>query len=268
MDKVLGDKEIPRVCFLPWVGEFGWYIMNHVKRVHGYKSPYKIACIKKGHECLFPTVNEFFYNWADIPPSKKAGVSKNPRKAALKTKLREKYNNVIFADPQDTSWAEKKSLAKFKFIPKPSGRHDFKVDVAIAPRRRKVDPLRNYKHWQRLVDRLTKRGYSVAACGTKTESFELEGLSARSWDYTDVDTDVEIFNSAKIVISQDSGLAYLAMLCGRPIIILGPCQKDVIELHRNEEAFIRYIRTQEGPHRAFDKIMELINENNCNFPGS
>ena len=34
------------VCFLPWASEFGWYVMNHVKRVHGYNHPNKIACIK------------------------------------------------------------------------------------------------------------------------------------------------------------------------------------------------------------------------------
>jgi len=58
------------------------------------------------------------------------------------------------------------------------------------------------------------------------------------------------------------------MLCGRPIIIIGPCQKDVIELHRNQEAFIKYVRTQEGPHKAFNEIMETINEYDCHFPGS
>ena len=76
--KVLGlgehQPKTEYVCFLPWWGEFGWYIMNHVKRVHGYNHSKKIVCIKFGHECLFPSAHDFYYDWPVVPDIKKAGV--------------------------------------------------------------------------------------------------------------------------------------------------------------------------------------------------
>jgi hypothetical protein len=259
--KVLGlDLNPPKVCFLPWVGEFGWYIMNHVKRIHGYNSQHKIACIKRGHECLFPTVAEFFYDWQDIPPDKKAGVSKNPHEEELKARLRDKFGDVLFANPQDTSWEEKTSLANFTFKPVPLHNHNFSVDVVIAPRHRRIDPNRNYKNWQKLANRLGKLGYAVAACGTQKESFNLRGV-IRSWNYIDVDTDVEIINKAKVVIVQDSGLAYLAMLCDKPLIIIGNCQKDVINAHRDRKTFIRYASTHVSSPPVLDTVIAITKKN-------
>jgi ADP-heptose:LPS heptosyltransferase len=241
--------------------------MNHVKRIHGYNSPYKIACIKKGHECLFPTVKEFFYDWQDIPPNKKAGISRNPHEDELKERLRTKYGDIPFAYPQDTSWEEKTSLARFTFKPKSLHNRGLSADIVLAPRHRKIDAHRNYKNWQKLTNRLKKRGYIVAACGTKNESVSLIGAK-KAWRHIDVDSDVEFINSAKVVITQDSGLAYLAMMCERPIILIGHCQRKVINAHRNKDVFIEYVSTSAGSPPVISKILEIIDAHDCNFPGS
>ena len=224
------------VCFLPWMGEFGWYIMNHVKRVHGYNHLKKIVCIKRGHECLFPTASEFYYNWKDvIPDHKKAGVGKPKEKLEerIKEEILAQYGDVTFLSPQDTSWAEKTSLAEYHFVPENKLNYGLKVDVVITPRKRKLDAQRNFQHWQRLVNALIAKGLSVGACGHVNSSYtDIRGLKYRSWDYTDVDSDVEMIKKAKVVVSQESGLAYLTMLCEKPLFIIDIPHYDVANKHR------------------------------------
>ena len=184
-------------------------------------------------------------------------MSKNPYKEDLKDVLLERYgDDITFADPQDTSWAEKKSLAAFTFKPQPANNHNFDIDIAITPRCRQIDPVRNYKFWQSIVDELSSRGYRVAACGTAEESFDLNGLAVRSWDYIDVDSDVEIFNTSRVVITQDTGLAYLAMLCERPIIMIGPYDPSIIILHHPQDVPIRHIK----PPEIVQKVVEATEE--------
>lgn len=240
-NRILGlDKFKPKtdyVCFMPWLGEFGWYIMNHVKRIHGYNHPNKIICIKKGHECLFPTAKHFFYDWEDVPDTQKAGVGVVSAAEAeiIKEKVTRQFgsSSITFISPSDTSWEEKTSLAHFHFNPKPLENHGFQTDVVIAPRKRRIDRLRNLTCWQKLIDRLTAQGLTVSACGNLEASVtDLSGLKYKSWDYTDVDSDVELIQSAKVFVGQESGLMYLAMLCEKPLFILDNYHSEIAEKHR------------------------------------
>lgn len=247
--KVLGlGKHQPKtewVCFLPWASEFGWYIMNHVKRVHGYNHPKKIVCVKKGHECLFPTASEFWYHWADdVPDANKGGVVSYKHNHQVKKWVMGQYGeNVTFINPTDTGWPEKTSLAKHTFVPKPKGKHDFDIDVVITPRFRQIDTTRNYpKQWQEIVNLLVSMGLRVGVCGTKALSTTIEGAQYYSWDYTDVDTDIEMILSSKLVISQETGLAYLTMMCKKPLIIIDNCHTNVANAHRDPDVYFCNIK--------------------------
>lgn len=246
--RVLGlEEHQPKtewVCFLPWVSEFGWYIMNHVKRVHGYNHPKKIVCIKPGHACLFPTAEEFFYDWTDtVPDYHKGGIVKYQYNEAVKKIITKRYGeDVTFISPSDTSWPEKTSLAHHTFIPKPRLNHDFDIDVVVTPRLRNLDKTRNYpKQWQDIVNRLKQAGLKVAVCGAKGTSVNIKGAQYYSWNYTDVDTDVEMILKSKIVLSQESGLAYLTMMCKKPLIIVDNCHRHVADKHRDPDVYFNNI---------------------------
>ena len=75
----------------------------------------------------------------------------------------------------------------------------------------------------------------MGAIGHEGTSFsDLHGLSYKSWDYIDVDSDVEMIRNCQVVVGQESGLAYLTMLCEKPLFIIDIAHKDVADEHRNE----------------------------------
>lgn len=225
--------------FLPFRGEFGWYLFTYVKRIHGDPSPNKIVCCKRGHECLFPTATDFFYDWQDIADSIKAGIYTD---FSHEKELRERIANQFqlpdeteWSSPSANGWHDKHDYANNIFIPKSLLPHDLKADVVITPRHRQMDSQRNWtqENWQYVVDRLNENNISVAVCGAKDSSFDLENVKYKSWDYLDVDSDVELMNNANLVIVQESGLQYLSFLCQRPTMCIDHYHKDHgADLHR------------------------------------
>lgn len=209
-------------AYLPFYGEFGWYLMLHVKRFHADPHPDKLACIKPGHECLFPTAKHFFYDWQDIGDPFKMGVShqENLEKAAI-AKMESQFGHIdSFVSTVNDGWNNKHDYAKFTFIPQAKHNHQLSVDVVVCPRNRKIDTHRNMpnRFWQDLVDKLVENKYTVGVCGKRETSLYLGNVKYNSFDYIDVDSDVELLNNAKLVIGQESGMQYLTFMCQRPYI--------------------------------------------------
>ena len=254
-----------KVCFLPWLGEFGWYIFNHIKRIYGYNHNYKIACIKPGHECLFPNTQEFFYDWEDIEDSRKAGVNhiSKPTKMKLKTKLIAKYGEDIhFVDPSDTFWTEKETLAHFKFVPKAYNDFGLDTDVTLLPRYRN-DRNWNITNWQALVNAFNHVGLKIGVCGSKDTTLKLSNVAHYAYDHVDIDSDVEIISKTKIIIGQDSGLLYLGGLCRKPTIMIGHMfTPEITKLHLDDDVFFKRVsipedRYKEFSQRTIDKIVKI-----------
>lgn len=249
------------VCFLPFRGEFGWYILNFVKRVQGFNHPNKIVCTKLGHECLFPSATDFFYDWADCTDHVKAGIIPNHDEHELKEKIKAKLgtDDICFLSPSETSWDEKSTLANCVFVPQSKHNLGLKADVVICPRRRTVDEHRNWKHehWQMLVNELARRNISVAVCGAVNTTFILDNVVHKSYDYIDVDSDVELMNNAKIVIAQESGLAYLSYLCKRPTLIIDNYLRHLgADLHRDFSIpfkEVKYVWSE--PHLLVNEVL-------------
>lgn len=213
------------VCFLPFRGEFGWYLTTYVKRFHAFNHENKIACIKHGHECLFPSAKHFFYDWQDIDDTKKMGIIPMTDEEAIKEKVKKQFatDNIFFSSATDAGWLEKTSLSGHVFVPKSINNFGLKADVAITPRFRKIETSRNFQkeYWQYIVNLLVGQEIFVAVCGQKDTSFDLEYISYKAYDHVDVDSDVEIMNNAKLVISQETGILYLSFLCKRPTLVTG-----------------------------------------------
>lgn len=256
---ILGlDEPARTTVFLPWIGEFGWYLMNHVKRIHAYNATKKIAYIKPGHECLFPTVQEFVYDWQDVHDDVKAGIVPNTQRPELVDQIIAKYGpDVKIVNHEETTWDEKESLAKHTFVPYNKHKHDLKVDVVIAARKRNMDPMRNLDCWQTIVDQLVERGCTIGLVGNKAGTAELKGITHCASDYIDVDTDVELIRSAKFCIAQDSGMAFLMMMCRKPLYMIDhePVH-PVRDLHRDPTVFFEVVNFAQNPGYNWRHIID------------
>lgn len=246
-------------CFLPFIGEFGWYVMTYVKRFNAFNHNNKIVCCKRGHECLFPTASGFYYDWQDIDDSGKAGIISNSAEDVIKSNFSKLHDDVYFISPSEMSWDEKTTLAPYGFTPKPKNSHSFIVDIVIAPRNRIIDAQRNwtFDKWQAVVDAIVAKGITVAVCGTKSTSFDLSNVKYKSWDYIDVDTDVELMNTAKLIIVQESGLAYLSYLCKRPTILMDH-PHEIGALHRDSAVFYQNVNAWHDPQILINRIVKYM----------
>ena len=255
-------------CYLPCRGELGWMLISFVKRFHSDDSPNKIICCKPGHECLFPTATHFFYDWQDIPDIQKAGVIKMNDEEDIKLKINQKFldEEIEFYSPSEISWDNKHDFAQFTFIPQPKNKLGLKVDVVITPRNRKIETHRNWKqeNWQFVVDKLKEHGITVGICGIPETSFDLNNITLKSYDYIDIDSDVEMMSNAKLVITQESGLQYLSFMCQRPTFCIDHYHKaHGADLHRNLDVPFKELNyVWEQPEKLVEEILSFLEENN------
>lgn len=274
-NKVLGIDPLINskyVCFLPGVMEFGWYIMCMVKRVHGFNHNNKIVCCKPGHEALFPSASLFFYDWQDVDDDKKAGIYALQNQNEIKEKILKQYNilpeEITFLYPEESGWDEKISLAEFTFIPRPKNDLNIKVDVVLCPRNRQMDPLRNWtkENWQKVVNGLVEVGYNVGLCGVKETSFNLDNVKFKSWDYLDIEGDLNLMLHSKCICVQESGLAYLAYLTNKPIFFVGKhLHADFgADLHRNKDVFFHETICWHDPNILVNEIISFLRKDNMN----
>ncbi len=245
------------ICYLPFRGELGWYLMSFVRMIHGDPRP-KIICLKRGHECLFPGASFLFYDWQDIPDDHKAGVVQMDDESTVQEKVQAQFPNkeIQFISPNVINWNNRHSFYHSTFKPSHTGNFGLKVDVVITPRKRKIDVLRNWDcdNWQKVVDELTSRGITVGLCGTQDTSCDLQGVLYKSYNYVDIDSDVELMNNAKLVVTQESGLQYLSFMCERPTICVGHYHGDLgADLYRNKTVFFKQVNADP------EKLVQEIN---------
>lgn len=166
--------------------ELGLKIRFHVP--HIYALGPRIIEIEEGEEPLYPRATE----WRVVPRAHDDTRQKGPG---------ERF-------PQE------------RFVPEPYVRQGIKADVVICPRFRKHGLSKNWprENWQMLADELP----GVIAAGAADSSYDLSMLDApRAWDYPRcLDASIEAIRSARLVIATDAGLAHLAVLCGKPLLLI------------------------------------------------
>ena len=229
-----------------------------VKKFHADPHPNKIICCKPGHECLFPTAVKFYYSWQDIPDEHKAGVAQVSDEEEISQKVKDwlPTDNIEFVSLSEVGWSNKHDYEKYVFIPQSKHNLGLKTDIVITPRNRKIDAHRNWKqnHWQAVVNTITQQGYTVGVCGTRETSFELVNIACRSYDHIDVDSDVEMMNNTKLVVTQETGTQYLSFLCKRPTICIGNYQGD--GLHKDPDIFFRNVKAE--PSTIVQEILNYL----------
>jgi len=225
-------------CYLPYRGELGWMLSCFVKKFHSDSSDNKIICCKKGHECLFPTAVDFFYDWQDVQDFQKAGILEVNDEEQIIEKINNTFINheINFIHLSEVGWHNKHDYAQYTFIPQSKQKFGLITDVIITPRKRVIEPHRNWtqQNWQSIINAIVDQNMTVGVCGTKDTSFDLTNVKYKSYDYVDIDSDVELINNSKLVVTQESGLQYLSFMCEKPTFCIDHYHKaHGADLHRN-----------------------------------
>ena len=196
---------------LPYRGEFGHKIMWHVPTVHALKEE-KVICCEPGEEALFPNALEHvIVDRGDDLVRREIMRHDKDFYADLLVKLAPKYPNFKPIFPH-------RGTSEF-FIPKPITNYNISCDVVICPRKRRYGSIKNWKHWNELSQELIKK-YKVFAGGAPDSSFELDNIDC-AWKYERyLDATICALLSCKFVIATDNGLAFLALLCGKPLVLI------------------------------------------------
>jgi hypothetical protein len=106
-----------------------------------------------------------------------------------------------------------------RFVPQPKIRHGIRCDVVVCPRKREYGKGKNWDGWPELTRRLCAEGLSVFAGGAADSSYDVPCVKA--WDFgRGLDATIEAMHAARLVVATDAGLAHLAVLCGRPLLMI------------------------------------------------
>jgi hypothetical protein len=218
MNTTKNDTETTAL-FLPWRNEFGTLMMHHVRRIHGHTAKSKIVCCRKGEEVLFPSANEFYYDWEEVPDVARGRQltqsSANHRYLVrLASRLERQFPHATPHLP-DLCRPTRES----DFTPKPRWIRGLKTDIVIGARLRQHVPERNFHHWQAVVDGLIAEGLSVSVVGREEVTVPISGLQIRSWDYDDLDAAIELLQNCRLFLGTDSGVTHMAVLAGVPILV-------------------------------------------------
>ena len=199
--------------FLPCRGEFGWIVMAHAPQVHAAIEPGDMVCCLPGLEAIYPGAASYFHV-EPLHDREQAGMSlRDPGLAPLAQTLQSHHPDAQLIAPCP------KAPRRY-FLPAPTSVYGLACDVVVCPRRRGYGADKNWPHWQEATDRLIDRGLRVFAAGTKASSFDLRGVP-RAWDYDrPLDATIEAMSSSHLVLATDSGLAHLAVMCGRPLLMI------------------------------------------------
>lgn len=222
---------------LPFEGEFGGYVSYFIKEVDLLNTKYeKIICCRHNEECLFPSAKGFFYDWeTTIPDKNKFSFMKNDISEEtinrIKNKILESSNKEIKPviefhyiagiRPQyrKKRWFDTPILNHF-FPLSPTNCKTPNIDICIAARKRENSSFRNYQHWDKVANWLTRRKMEVAILGKKETTQQFKNVSYYSYNYGGVNACVEILRKSKLFITTDTGLAHLNNFIGTPMLIL------------------------------------------------
>ena len=227
-DYLFTDGEKDAVVILPFLGEFGWKIIDFVRYVHWHPAKQKIVCCERGEECLYPSVTGFFYEWKHPHPDNvRCGSGAWAVSGShafgddeLRPRLANKYPDhaIVRYIEGECPWHASDLI---KFMPHASGSNLNPVDIAIAVRKREFVHLGNYQHWHEMATVFRSLKFTVGLLGHPETSFTDVPSDEQSWNHHVGPTAgaVDMLAHCKFYIGTDTGLSHLAALMDVPSFI-------------------------------------------------
>ncbi len=189
---------------LPFRGEFGLKVRYHVPAVYALGTDH-VVMIEKGEEALYPRASGWISVDRREDDERRGWTEPEP------PYLPEQYPETIEL---------RKGEPEERFLPAPWMEQGVaRADVVICPRMRNYASSKNWPHWPWLAQSLETEGLTVFAAGAPDSSADIG--CERAWDYVRfLDASIEAMLGARLVVATDAGLAHLAVLCGRPLLII------------------------------------------------
>jgi len=221
----------------PWVGEFGWELMNWQGFLRKLAPRYQrvIVSCRAGQEALYADfAHEFVLH--DI-----RGEANCNRLLRLDTP--EELARVLALVPPGADLLrplgsqphERQHFVKFGVA-----RTDLATDIVIHPRGRDHGSDRNWsrENWQRLFELLAPLGLRIGCIGLSNATQKLEGDFIELRDRPLLET-LDVLASTRLVVGPSSGPMHLASLCGTPHLVWADLQRYA----RGQTSRIKYEST-------------------------
>ena len=201
----------------PWVGEFGWELLNWQAFVRKLSRSYRktVVCCPAGREALYADFA------AVIHGHKLRGVSEcNVMHKVENPEELERMGKLV---PPDCDWLKPMGYQPFsrqEFIRFGKPRTDLSVDVLFHPRGRGFGTERNWdaEKWRELLGLLRGQGLRLGCIGVSSATVKVEGEYTDFRDKPLFET-LDVIASARTVIGPSSGPMHLASLCGTPHVV-------------------------------------------------
>lgn len=201
----------------PWLGEFGWELMNWQPFLRWLAPQYKkvIISIRHGHEALYQDfTHEFQYHTVEGDSNcNEMKYIQNPKELIrAQAQCRPNWDYL-----KPVGW---QPIQRKKFIPFGTPKLDLKTDLLFHPRGRNFGSNRNWSasKWEKLLQELSKQNLKVGCIGLKNATLNIAGNFTDYRDIPLIDT-LDLISSTKLVIGPSSGPMHLASLCKIPHIV-------------------------------------------------
>lgn len=201
----------------PWIGEFGWELMNWQgfvrKLAHSYRKT--IVCCPAGHEALYADFA------AEIHPHRLQGTAEcNELRDIQNPDELKRIRELVPPDCDHLKPLGYQPFSRQEFIRFGVRSSATTVDVLFHPRGRGFGADRNWnsERWQTLLNLLRSKGYALGCIGLRAATLSLKGdfLDLRDQPLSKT---LDVVASAQVVLGPSSGPMHLASLCGTPHVV-------------------------------------------------
>jgi hypothetical protein len=206
--------------FLPYRGEFGHRVMWHAPQVYACREPDKVVICEKGQEIFYPGAGEYCH-CDRLRDDKRRMRLEREHLDTWRAIARISWPDGECIEPDPNPDAPRKYFTPQPIDPDPVWAES-KWDVIVCPRMRDYGSDKNWWGWQYVVRKLQQSGLEVAAVGNEQSMWVpcLSTYEGSPSQYKINDNTVAGMLNAKMVLATDSGTAHLAVMCGRPLLIV------------------------------------------------